>query len=549
MSRLGLRDAFLRLDRQPRLFFYTTSSEKFAQAQFAFQRSGLSVTEFKSRHDPYREDEEGTSRELLTRAIDEICETVQPAASTLFFVEDTSLRIDALSGPTSEVPGLHVKDWFARTSFGELDRQLKVAGDARTATVKSDIALHVPNLEEPLFFHGETSGVVANTPPGFQASIEHPWLRPDSFNGWLVPDGSDCPLGGMTVEESWRYDFRAKALTELIGRLEEYAAVLNLPTAASTRRVKRLRALEPTLFSDDRPTFVVIGPTCAGKTTFGNRAAKLSEGREPMLHIEASDIVRTFDGGPKAGESPLDFALRVLGAHGFDVAARRIVDEYYGDQLRTGAVITGFRTIEELLYVRSALSMTRVLYLDAPLRTRYDRFLQRRRSADDTLSLEEFKRLDLDQGSFGLLSAGSQLADVRLVNDQNLDTYFQQIEAILAGAPAENIPGFGGTPAGQRADRAQLFRCLQALRAAGRPLSTDEIESWTGERGAAIRHNNANKILKRYPALVRRLDAGGTRIRYDVTASGLAYLSYVEQYLASGSADRAADDRAHPASR
>jgi len=539
VSRLGLRDAFLRLDRQPRLFFYTTSSEKFAQAQFAFQRSGLSVTEFKSRHDPYREDEEGTSRELLTRAIVEICETVQPAASTLFFVEDTSLRIDALSGPTSEVPGLHVKDWFARTSFGELDRQLKAAGDVRTATVKSDIALHVPNLEEPLFFHGETSGVVANAPPGFQASIEHPWLTPDSFNGWLVPDGSDYPLGGMTVEESWRYDFRAKALTELIGRLEEYAAVLNLPIAASTRRVKRLRTLEPTLFSDDRPTFVVIGPTCAGKTTFGNRAAKSSEGRAPMLHIEASDIVRTFDGGPKAGESPLDFALRVLGAHGFDVAARRIVDEYYGDELRTGAVITGFRTIEELLYVRSALPTTRVLYLDAPLRTRYDRFLQRRRSADDTLSLEVFKRLDLDQGSFGLLSAGSQLADVRLVNDQNLDTYFQQVDAILAGAPAENIPGFGGTPAGQRADRAQLFRCLQALRASGRPLSTDEIESWTGEQGAAIRHNNANKILKRYPALVRRLDSGGTRIRYDVTASGLAYLSYVEQYLASGPAERA----------
>jgi inosine/xanthosine triphosphate pyrophosphatase family protein len=536
MSRLGLRDVFLRLDRQPRLFFYTTSSEKFAQAQFAFQRSGLSITEFKSRHDPYREDEDGTSRELLTRAIEEICETVQLAASTLFFVEDTSLRVDALSDPTGEVPGLHVKEWFARTSFEELDRELKEAGNVRAATVKSDIALHLPNLGHPLFFHGETSGAVASTPPDFQASIEHPWLRPDSFNGWLIPDDADCPLGAMRVEESWRYDFRAKALTELIGRLEEYAAVLNLPVAASTRRVKRLRALEPTLFSDDRPTFVVIGPTCAGKTTFGNRAAVNSEGREAMLHIEASDIVRTFDGGPKVGESPLDFALRVLGAHGFDVAARRIVDEYYGDQLRAGAVITGFRTIEELLYIRSALSTTRVLYLDAPLRTRYDRFLQRRRSADDTLSLEDFKRLDLDQGSFGLLSAGSQLADVRLVNDQNFETYFEQIEAILAGAPAENIPGFGGTPAGQRADRAQLYRCLQALRSAGRPLSTDEIERWTGEHGGAIRHNNANKILKRYPALARRLDSGGPRLRYDVSTSGLAYLSYVEQYLAPGSA-------------
>jgi inosine/xanthosine triphosphate pyrophosphatase family protein len=531
MSRPRLRDAFLRLDRQPRLFFYTTSSEKFAQAQFAFQRSGLSITEFKSRYDPYREDEDGTSGELLTRAIEEICDTVQLASSTLFFVEDTSLRIDALSNLGDDFPGLHVKEWFASTSFDELDSLLNEAGGVRTASVKSDIALHVPNLGRPIFFHGETTGVVADKPPDFQASIEHSWLRPDSFNGWLIPDGAERPLGAMTVEESWRHDFRAKALTELIGRLEEYASILNLPMAASTRRVKRIRT-EPTLFPHDHPTFIVIGPPCAGKTTFGNRAAQGSDMRDALRHIEASDIVRTFDGGPKIGESPLDFALRVLGGHGFDVVARRIVDEYYGDELRAGAVITGFRTIEELLYIRSALSTTKVLYVDAPLRTRYDRFLQRRRSADGTLSLDDFKRLDQDQGSFGLLSAGSQLADLRLLNDQNLETYFEQIDAILAGAPAGDIPGFSATPAAQRADRTQLYRCLQALRAAGRPLSTNEIEAWTREHGSVIRHNNANKILKRYPALVRRLESGDTRVRYDVTTSGLAYLSYVEQYLA-----------------
>jgi inosine/xanthosine triphosphate pyrophosphatase family protein len=532
LNRLGLRDAFLRLDRQPRLVFYTTSNEKFAQAQFAFQRSGLSITEFKSRYDPYREDEEGTSRELLRRAVEEIRQTVTIAESTLFFVEDTSLRIDALSATDHEVPGLHVKEWFARTSFTELDLQLKACGNVRTATVKSDIALHVPNIHEPLYFHGETQGTVVEAPPDFEASVEHPWLRPDSFNGWLMPEGADCALGAMAVEESWRYDFRAKALMQLIGRVEEFAAILNLPTGSTVRRVRRLRTLEPTLFEADRPAFVVIGPTCAGKTTFGMRAAKESDSRESILHIEASDIVRTFDGGPHDAESPLDFAFRVLGGHGFDVVARRIVDEYYGAELQVGAVITGFRTIEELLYIRGALPATRILFLDAPLRTRYDRFLQRRRSTGDSLSLAEFTRLDEDQARFGLLSVGSQLADVRLQNDQNLGTYRMQIDAILAGAPATDIPGFGRTPAGQRADRAQLYRCLWALKDAGRPLSTDEIEQRTRDRGSAILHNNANKILKRYPALARRLDLGRTRIRYDITASGLAYISYVDQYLA-----------------
>ena len=132
--------------------------------------------------------------------------------------------------------------------------------------------------------------------------------------------------------------------------------------------MKRLRPLEPTLFLEDRPTFVVIGPTCAGKTTFGSRAAATSDAREAILHIEASDTsCARSTVARRHAESSLDFALRMLGAHGFDVVARRIVDEYYGDELRSGAVITGFRTIEELLYTRSALSTIRVSIRTLPL--------------------------------------------------------------------------------------------------------------------------------------------------------------------------------------
>lgn len=531
MSRLGLRDTFLRLDRRPRLVFYTTSSDKFAQAQFAFQRSGLSITEFKSRDDPYREDEDGTSIELLTRAIDEIRLTVGQADGTLFFVEDTSLRINALSTEAHEIPGLHVKEWFKDTSFSALDAELQQRENDRTVTVKSDIALHVPHLATPVCFHGESRGVVSSTPPDFAPNVEHPWLRPDSFNGWFVPDGAERPLGAMGVEESWRYDFRAMALMQLIDRIEEFAAVINLPGRAAVRRVRRLGALEPTLFDVYRPLYVVIGPTCGGKTTFGMRAAKGSSEREPIQHVEASDVVRTFDGGPRLQESPLDFALRILKSYGYDVAARRIVDEYFGEELRLGAVITGFRTIEELLYIRGKLPSTRVIYVEAPAKTRYERYLHRKRAEMDSLPLQEFLKIDEGQASLGLLSVGSQLADFRLLNDQNLTSYHQQIEAILSGLDVGAIPGYGRTPAGQRADRAQLFRCLGALKTAAGPLSTDEIEVRTSQSGAAIRHNNANKILKQYPALARRFDQGSTRLRYEITPSGLAYVAYVEQYL------------------
>lgn len=542
MRRLGLRDAFLRLERQPRPFFYTTSQDKFAQAQLAFQRSGLSVTEFKSRDEPYRENESGTSAELLQRAIDEICQTVPTAPASLFFVEDTSLRIDALSSTAREFPGLWVKQWFAGTSFEELDAELRKNGNNRKATVKSDIALHVPNLALPAYFHGETHGCVADAPPSFSANKEHPWLRPDTFNGWFVPDGAERPLGAMTLEESWRYDFRARALMQLLDRIEEYAAILNLPSRASVRRARGVRLAGPSLFTINRPALLVIGPTCAGKTTFGDKAAREGTTGERVIHIEASEVVRTFNGGPREGETAFDFALRVLGQHGPDVAARRIVDEYYGSELEGGFVITGFRTIEELLYLKSKFPETRVLYIDAPAKTRYDRYLQRRRSAD-ALTLDEFKLLDEAQASFGLLSVGQQLAELYLRNDQNIDAYHQQIDAIVLGTPAGDIPGFGATPDRHETSRGQLFRCLEALEKAGRPLSTDEIETFTSESGARILHNNANKTLKRYPALARRLEGGSGRLRYDLTPAGRAYVTYVKEHVHRGG-DRSGGEKA-----
>ena len=212
MTRPRLRDVFLRLERQLVVYFYTTSSEKFAQAQLAFQQSGLSITEFRSSDDPYREHEDATSTELLRAAIEEIRRTVGAASTAFFFVEDTSLRIDALSAPHQDFPGLRVKDWFSDTSFADLDRALRSRGDNRRATVKSDIALHVPNLQFPVYFHGETSGTVAEEEPAFEANPQYPWLTPSTFNGWFIPDGAERPLGAMSLEESWRFDFRGRAL-------------------------------------------------------------------------------------------------------------------------------------------------------------------------------------------------------------------------------------------------------------------------------------------------------------------------------------------------
>ena len=246
-----------------------------------------------------------------------------------------------------------------------------------------------------------------------------------------------------------------------------------------------------------------------------------------MRHIEASDVVRTFNGGPHQGETALNFAHRILGTYGPDVAARRIVDEYFGERLNDGFVITGFRTVQELLYLREQIPRTRVLLIEAPFRVRYERFRVRSRS-DERLSAEEFKQRDLDQAAFGLLDIALHLADIRLTNDQHLKAYRRQIEAVLSGVSPGDISGVRVASSKDRTDTSQLYRCLATLAVAGRPLSTDEIEAET-----KIRHNNANKVLRRHPSLARRLELPTSRLRYAITDAGRAFVSYMEHYSAA----------------
>ncbi|MGY4414904.1 inosine/xanthosine triphosphate pyrophosphatase family protein [Bradyrhizobium sp. LB7.1] len=114
-----------------------------------------------------------------------------------------------------------VKEWFSSASFEALDRELREKGNNRRVIVKSDIALYLPALSRKVFFHGETDGAIATSPPEFSPSAQYPWLTPDTFNGWFIPQGATKRLGEMEFEESLTFDFRAKSLSALVSRLEE----------------------------------------------------------------------------------------------------------------------------------------------------------------------------------------------------------------------------------------------------------------------------------------------------------------------------------------
>src|ERR1700741_3565274 len=225
-TRISIVDLFYKADRRPEVHFYTSNIDKFLQARAVFEKCGLILKHFSTKTEPYQEEYSAGKLELLRSAITQVRKTV--GANFIFFVEDTSIRVDALSSSDADVPGLAAKEWFGETPFSELDMQLRLRGNNRRVMVKSDIALHVPGLSRPLYFHGDTSGVVADSPPTFAASKAPPWLTPHTFNGWFIPDGAKKRLGEMSFEESLRYDFRIEALVSLLRRLEEFTAVLNL---------------------------------------------------------------------------------------------------------------------------------------------------------------------------------------------------------------------------------------------------------------------------------------------------------------------------------
>ena len=241
--------------------------EKFLQARVVFERHGFVLDYFRESQEPYYEEYGLGSRELLRRALEEIRKRL--GTNSLFFVEDTSVRVDALSDERNAVPGLRVKEWFQEMTFETLDVQLRRHGNDRGATVYSDIGLYVPNLERAVFAHGETVGTVAEKAPEFEMSYEFPWLTPKTFNGWFIPEGSDKTLGEMEFYESLKYDFRVKCLKALLERIEEYSAIINLPNnayAAPKVRAREQEWLFPGFDGLISPV-VVIGRICAGKTT------------------------------------------------------------------------------------------------------------------------------------------------------------------------------------------------------------------------------------------------------------------------------------------
>jgi inosine/xanthosine triphosphate pyrophosphatase family protein len=355
------------------LTFFTTNQTKLAHARYIAEGWKIRIKGFRQRtyHAGYTEPRLASRQDILhasyESAKEQLAKAGLPDASHPFVLEDTSVRIDALSAAHEEVPGVDIKYWMEGRTFASLHTILRDAGNDRRATVRSDVLLHVPSSIRSawgvetnyLVFTGEQRGTIVEAEYLFNSNLVYPWLDNRSFNKWFVPEGVDKPVGSLSIEIADTVDFRRKSFEPLFGFLEKrrYFAI-------STAQFQLQLQL------DRKPNIILCGYTCSGKTTAGQYLAR----RFGYMHIEASDFMHLayyYRHGYRGPTAIGDFAESAL-AQKPTIASEKVVD-YMLDHLSEPIVISGFRAPAEIESLENAM------------RFHGKKFVRRFRRADETI--------------------------------------------------------------------------------------------------------------------------------------------------------------------
>ena len=343
----------------------------------------------------------------------------------------------------------------------------------------------------------------------------------------------------MEFDASLGYDCELRSRTALGQRLERRTAAANLRSGYRTRHLGQ-RDRE-SLWAGQTPVVLIIGGMCAGKTTFGRRVSESHR----WLHVEASDELRSVAEEEGIGLKADEFARarHVLDHMGPDVVARSIARKYH-ERLEKGAAITGFRTIEEVLYFRKRYASCVVVYVDAGERLRFLRHCERGRDGVDK-TVDDFRIRDRRQWEFGLLERVNgivdvprDVADLRIENEGTLEDYYSQIDGLAGvwcslGGSEEAYAGGCDAAGGsglrvEAVEGGRAFLCLQALCRFGGPATCAEIrEEMVGpQKESMIGDRHVNWTLANVPRLAGQVTGGG-KLRYQILPAGRAYVAAV----------------------
>ena len=315
----------------------------------------------------------------------------------LFFIEDTSVKIDVLSEDGNEVPGVDVKYWMRDINFNKLDQELRKKGNNRKCSVTSHVMLFLTEdlkktigvTEDFMVFKSTAYGKIAEKEYEFDTNLLYPWLDNKSFNKWFVPDGYSLPVSMLDISQADAGDFRKGAFERMLTFLEENGAIKNKPNRGNQLHLQ---------YYD---SFVICGRTCAGKSTIG----KYLVNEYGYYHIEASEfmthkLLETH--GSKSNIDKHQFASEVLNVEPLFVVNKLLVF-LYEHEVYDKFVITGFRTKDEVDAFFKAIHNDKLnlIYINSNFEERFKRWSLRRREVD-SYSEERFRVIDTIQDGMGV---------------------------------------------------------------------------------------------------------------------------------------------------
>ncbi|MDP2140041.1 MAG: non-canonical purine NTP pyrophosphatase [Gammaproteobacteria bacterium] len=468
--------------------------------------------------------------------IEELFRLASDNQEKIFIIEDTSVKIDALSKDT-EFPGLDVKYWMMSNSFQDVDRQLIENGNDRRATVRSDLVIYLPphyrgpDSSEYEVFTGISAGSIATEEFFVQTNPFYPWLDNKTFNKWFVPEGEDVPLSLLPIEVADTYDFRLKAVERLIEYLE---------TRLNLKLKKRSRARTPfQVGMFDNPSLVVCGPTCAGKTVLAAHLARIYG----YYHVEASDFMHLAFRRKHGDAVSIDihkFALEALKIDP-EIVSRQVISHLEG-LAEVPVIITGFRSPHEMpVLVKSARDF-RFIFIEADIQIRFQRSL--RRSREDVVpDFQKFSSRDAIQDQMGLsLVKKLEVFHVQK-NEDTLRRYFREFSrsqklSAYGKLPHRNLSYQKFKGASLTLQSAILLALLFDMRIEHRYLTTTEIAKLVnanlriarvfGGKEIITDKNNVSRYFNQKVSPFFEVKLGKIR-RYRLSSTGVSHARHTAQ--------------------
>jgi adenylate kinase family enzyme/inosine/xanthosine triphosphate pyrophosphatase family protein len=387
--------------------FITSNQTKLAHARYLANKYDITIFHYKKKFygigyiEPRILDQKQLLEESINDAIKRWKKNVSKNGTQLFFIEDTSVKLDALSDDENEVPGVDIKYWMQEHSFDELDKELRKSGNNRKASVTShlvlfltkDIQEKIESDKEYIIFVGNSYGNIVEKEYSFEAQILYPWLDNKTFNKWFVPDGFDLPMSMLNIIDANRADFRKGAFEQMLhflGKYNDLGYALN-----------ELKLTSEGYFLPFVPMYIICGPTCAGKSTIGKYLLENFN----YYHIEASDFMslKYFEtNGTKFSVEKNVFAAELLKVEPL-IVVENTLKFIQSKKIYSSLVVTGFRTSDEVLKFQKIFSHqdVKVIYITADFEIRFNRWTKRQR--DNTkYTKEKFVEINKLQEKMGL---------------------------------------------------------------------------------------------------------------------------------------------------